>query len=139
MAVQAEGSNAIALALANDCAVSAVRARSIADSITVDLPRNGVMAVRDVRESGGRAVEVSDEEILRAAYELASTSGIFAEPAAAAALAGLRSHIKEVDPVETIILLVTGSGLKDVDSASRAAPAPIAVEPSLEALQAALD
>jgi threonine synthase len=137
MAVQAEGSNAIACALRGSGAVTAIAARSIADSITVNLPRNGAMAVRDVRESGGQAVVVSDEAILAAAYELASTTGIFAEPAAAASLAGLKASLQAgaVERDATVVLLVTGSGLKDIDAAARVAPEPIPVEPTLEALE----
>lgn len=136
MAVQAEGSNAIALALQNNCAVASIKARSVADSITVDLPRNGPMAVRDIRASGGKAVVVGDDAILSAARELASSTGIFAEPSSAASLAGLHACIEDgsCDRDETIVLLVTGSGLKDIDSASRAAPEPMSVRPSLEDL-----
>jgi threonine synthase len=141
IAVQAEGSNAIALALANNCDISAIKARSVADSITVDLPRNGPMAVRDVRQSGGRAIVVSDEAILSAQYELASTTGIFAEPAAAASLAGLATYLEEAQgrEDETIVLLVTGSGLKDIEAASRAAPPLISVDPTLDALEQFVD
>jgi threonine synthase len=140
VAVQATGSNAVVRALAVGGAITPIRARSVADSISVDLPRNGPMAVRDVRESGGRGVEVSDEEILEAAFRLSSTTGIFAEPAAAAALAGLYLCLNDGScrPDETIVLLVTGSGLKDIESASRAAPTPIAVPPSLAALEEAI-
>jgi threonine synthase len=141
IAVQAEGSNAIALACRRGEAVAAIQAHSVADSITVNLPRNGAMAVRDIRESHGGAIEVSDEAILAATHELAATAGIFAEPAAAASLAGLRAYLQgdrgEVSD-RLIVLLVTGSGLKDVDAASRTAPSPIMIEPSLRAVQAVL-
>ncbi|HEX6510574.1 MAG TPA: threonine synthase [Chloroflexota bacterium] len=140
MAVQAEGSNAIALAAAGDGTIRSIRARSVADSITVDLPRNGHLALRDIRHSGGRAVVVSDEAILAAVRELASTAGIFAEPAAAASLAGLRASLQSGDLSgdETVVLLVTGSGLKDVEGVARAAPEPMHVEPSLESLERAI-
>jgi threonine synthase len=144
VAVQAEGANAIARALAGTGALSAIEAHSVADSISVDVPRNGAMAVRDVRRSGGRAVVVSDEAILAAVRELAATTGIFAEPAAAASLAGLRAYLEEGTEElaqsrhEIVVLLVTGTGLKDVDAATRASPAPIIIEPSLRSLEAAL-
>lgn len=142
IAVQAEGSNAIARALAGGGTVSAIKARSVADSITVDLPRNGPMAVRDVCQSGGRAVVVSDDAILAAARELASSTGIFAEPAAAASLAGLRAYLTEMDQSardETIVLLVTGSGLKDIDASARVASEPIPVEPTLQVSRKSLE
>ncbi|HEX8917536.1 MAG TPA: pyridoxal-phosphate dependent enzyme, partial [Chloroflexota bacterium] len=140
IAVQAEGSNAIALALENECAVAAIKAHSVADSITVDLPRNGAMAVRDIKESGGRAIVVSDESILAAAHELASTTGIFVEPAAAASLAGLRAclHDGSCSRQESTVLLATGSGLKDIDSATHTVPGPIVVDRSLRSLEAAI-
>jgi threonine synthase len=144
VAVQAQGANAIARALAGTGALSAIEAHSVADSISVDVPRNGAMAVRDVRRSGGRAVVVSDEAILAAVRELAATTGIFAEPAAAASLAGLRAYLEEGTEElaqsrhEIVVLLVTGTGLKDVDAATRASPAPIIIEPSLRSLEAAL-
>jgi len=117
----------------------------VADSISVNVPRNGAMAVRDVRQSGGRAVVVSDEAIIAAVQELAAMTGIFAEPAAAASLAGLHAYLEEATEEsahsrhEIVVLLVTGTGLKDVDAAARAAPAPIPVEPSLHSLEEALN
>jgi threonine synthase len=144
IAVQAQGSNAIARALAGTGTLSAINAHSVADSISVNVPRNGAMAVRDVRRSGGRAVVVSDQAIIEAVQELATTTGIFAEPAAAASLAGLRAYLEESTEAsahsryEIVVLLVTGTGLKDVDAATRVAPAPILVEPSLRSLKRAL-
>jgi threonine synthase len=138
IAVQAAGSDAVARALAGDGRIRPVEARSVADSITVNMPRNGAMAVRDVRVSGGRAVVVSDGEILDAARELASITGIFAEPAAAASLAGLRAclHDGDLRTDEPVVLLVTGSGLKDIAGAAKAAPEPVRIKPSMEALLA---
>lgn len=140
MAVQAKGSNAIARALKAGGAIERIKASSVADSITVDLPRNGFLALRDIRESGGAAVIVSDQAILTAVRELASTTGVFAEPAAAAALAGLKAFIEENELGDDaiVVLLITGSGLKDAEAASRAAPPAISIEPTLKALERAL-
>jgi threonine synthase len=141
IAVQAEGSNAVARAMSGNGVVERITASSVADSITVDLPRNGAMAVRDLRESGGRCVVVPDAAILAAIHELAATTGIFAEPAAAASLAGLHAWLRDASPgdrASTIVLLVTGSGLKDTASAARAVPRPTVIDPSLDRLEAAL-
>jgi threonine synthase len=140
VAVQAAGSNAIALALESNGPIPTVDAHTVADSISVNLPRNGAMAVRDIRESGGRAVVVDDAAIHAAIGELARTSGIFAEPAAAASLAGLHACVEqgEIDRDSVIVLLVTGSGLKDVDAAAQIAGRPIPLDPSLSALERAL-
>lgn len=71
VAVQAEGSNAIARSFREGREVVLDRARTLADSISVESPANGELAVRALRESGGRAVEVSDAEISAAQAELA--------------------------------------------------------------------
>ncbi len=96
--------------------LESVAADTIADSISVDRPRDGLAAVRAVIESGGEAVTVSDEDILAAIGELASASGIFAEPAAAAPWAAAKRLVEDgrIDQDETVVLLITGNGLKDV-------------------------
>ena len=86
--VQSEGSAAIACAWETDTEeVMAVKADTLADSISVDMPADGVRALRAVRETGGRYVTVSDRRILKALGSLGRV-GIFSEPAGAAAFAG---------------------------------------------------
>ena len=135
--VQAEGSAAIANAFhANSEAIIPVKAQTIADSISVDLPRDGVRAVRAARDTEGTYVTVSDDEILKAIAELGSV-GIFAEPAGATAYAGLTAAKANgwLEPEAPILVLNTGSGLKDVRAAMQAVqPAPI-IEPTLEAVK----
>jgi threonine synthase len=135
--VQAEGSAAIANAFhAGTEKIIPISANTIADSISVDLPRDGVRAVRAARETGGTYILVSDDEILQAIAAL-GPQGIFAEPAGATAYAGLvkaigKGIVKADDPV---LVLNSGSGLKDVHSAMQAVnPAPI-IEPTLEAVK----
>ncbi len=96
--------------------VASVAASTVADSISVDQPRDGLAAVKAVIESGGEAVTVSDDEILAAIGELASTAGVFAEPAAAATWAAAKRLAGKgrVGSAETVVLLITGSGLKDI-------------------------
>jgi threonine synthase len=110
---------------------------TLADSISVGQPRDRVKALRAVRETGGRYVAVSDEEILEAMRLLGRESAIFAEPAGAAGFAGLRKLASqgEIDPEERIVVLVTGNGLKDVDSAIRATGQPELIEPTMSALR----
>ena len=135
--VQAEGSAAISNAFhGNTETISPVSAKTIADSISVDLPRDGVRAVRAVKETGGTYVNVSDDEILQAIAELGGI-GVFAEPAGAAAYAGMvkaaASHT--VGSEDPILVLNTGSGLKDVRAAmSAVSPAPV-IEPTLDAVK----
>jgi threonine synthase len=135
--VQAQGSAAIANAFhAKTETIVPVQSNTIADSISVDLPRDGVRAVRAASETGGTYIYVSDEEILKAIAEL-GTVGVFAEPAGATAYAGLVAAKAQgwLEPEAPTLVLNTGSGLKDVRAAMQAVqPAPI-IEPTLEALR----
>jgi threonine synthase len=118
LAVQASGCKPIVDAFADSCEVCSVEANTIADSIRVGQPRNWRKALRAIHESGGAALAVTDEEILSAMALLGHTTGIFAEPAGAAGLAGLKRAIEEhmIAEDETVAVLVTGSGLKDPSS-----------------------
>ncbi len=121
--------------------VAEVNARSVADSINVDRPRDGLAAVRAVMESGGEAITVPDSEILAGIHEMASLAGLFPEPAAAAPLAALKAMRRAgtVAADELVVCLVSGSGLKDVAGARRAAAEPLVIEPSVEAVADALE
>ncbi|HEX9617236.1 MAG TPA: threonine synthase [Anaerolineales bacterium] len=138
--VQADGSAAVANAfLAGTETITAVSANTLADSISVDLPRDGVRAVRAARQTEGTYLTVSDEAILAAIAELGRV-GIFAEPAGATAYAGLLKAIETglVQPEDPILVLNTGSGLKDVRAAMGAVqPAPV-IEPDLQAVKQAV-
>lgn len=136
-AVQAERSNAIQLAFDGDGELRPVGGETIADSISVSLPRDGHAAVRALRESRGLAVLVSDDDIRAAMRLLARTEGVFAEPAAAAAIAGVARAVREgrVRASESTVALVTGNGLKDVNSAMQAAGAPHVIDPDPRAFE----
>jgi len=111
---------------------------TLADSISVGIPRDRIKALRAVRETGGEYVAVSDEQILAAMRSLARGAAVFAEPAGATAYAGLvkLTHQGRIDPGERIVVLVTGNGLKDIDGAMRAtASAPVPLAPTVEALK----
>ncbi len=135
--VQAEGSAAIANAFnAGTEKIIPISAQTIADSISVDLPRDGVRAVRAARETGGTYITVSDDEILLAISALGPL-GIFAEPAGATAYAGLVKAVKQkvVKSTDPVLVLNTGSGLKDVRAAMQAVRAAPVIEPTLEAVK----
>lgn len=151
--VQAEGSDFLCQAWEEGChsanailSKPSIAARTAADSICAGLPRDRVKAMRAVCESGGRFVRVSDAEILAAVPALARACGVFAEPAGAAALAGLVSAARQglIAPADTVCLVVTGSGLKDPGavtaalSLSEAAGGPASVDPDPAALDDAL-
>jgi threonine synthase len=118
-----------------------VEAHSVADSIVAGLPRDRIKALRAVRETDGAYIRVSDAEILAAIPALAQGCGVFAEPAAAAAHAGLIKAVEQglVSSDDRIVVLSTGSGLKDVASAMKAVRAqPPIVEPTLGAVKEVL-
>jgi threonine synthase len=119
-AVQAEGSIALKRAFDEGFDTESRDSHTIADSIQVDVPRNGRMAVDKLRRYGGGFAVVTDDEILKAQRALASYSGVFAEPAAAASFAGFLKVSNTLDTEALVVLMVTGNGLKDIDSAAAA-------------------
>jgi threonine synthase len=135
--VQAEGSAAIANAFrANTETITPVAATTLADSISVDLPRDGVRAVRAARETGGTYITVPDDEIIQSIADL-GRMGVFAEPAGAAAYAGLvrAAGSGVVSGEDPVLVLNTGSGLKDVRAALKAVIAAPIIEPNLDAVK----
>jgi threonine synthase len=136
--IQSEGSSAIANAFnARTEVIMPVSANTLADSISVDLPRDGLRALRAATQTGGAYITVSDNAILNAISELGKV-GIFAEPAGSASYAGLIKAIQEglIEPDDPVVVLNTGSGLKDVNSALQAAGKAPIIEPTLEAVKA---
>jgi threonine synthase len=115
-------------------------AETLADSICVGHPRNWRKALAAARESNGAFVAVPDEAILEAMRESGRLAGLFGEPAGVASLAGLRQAVAEgiVGRRESALAVVTGSGLKDVRSALRAAGQPVEIPPDDAALDAYL-
>ncbi len=138
--VQAEGSAPIAKAFASyeggDVTIEDIEASTIADSICVGAPRDIVKAVKYVHANGGQFVTVSDAQILDAIAFLAQRTGVFAEPAGAAAFAGLRALAAagDLDGLSAAAM-ITGNGLKDIATARRTVGEPIVVEPSLSAVK----
>jgi threonine synthase len=136
--IQAEGSAACYNAWKTGTEkIMPVSATTIADSISTDMPRDGVRAVRAVRETNGAYLIVGDDEILAAIRDLSRSEAVFAEPAAATAYAGLVKAARQglVKSDETIVCLITGSGLKDIKSAMQVAGKGTHIEPTIEALR----
>lgn len=135
--VQASGSAAVANAyFAHTETIQPVKAQTLADSISVDLPRDGVRAVRAATETGGAYVVVEDADILTAMADL-GRAGIFAEPASAAAYAGLKRAVMDglILSTDPVLVMNTGNGLKDIKAAMQAVTAAPVIEPSLQALK----
>jgi threonine synthase len=141
--VQAAGAAPLVAAFENGLpAIRPQGAETLADSIRVGVPRDQIKALRAARETGGAFVAVSDADILRAQGRLAATTGLFVEPAAAAALAGAIA-MKDRGQLETderAVVILTGHGLKDIDSAMTGVEtAPIRVPPDLDAIASELE
>lgn len=131
IAVQADSSDAIHQLMQTGTYRNAVKPQTIADSISVAAPSNAYLARRAISESNGLSVTVTDVEILKAQRQLGMTTGIFAEPAASATLAGLRKLSAEFAEDEEIVLLITGHGLKHADSVRELLEVPEPIEPVL--------
>ncbi|MGM0597004.1 MAG: threonine synthase [Myxococcota bacterium] len=110
--------------------IEPVAATTRADSISVAFPRDHIKAIRNLKKCGGSFLTVEDEEIFEAGYVLGSNTGIFAEPAAAAAFAGLlkRHGQGEIGSNQKVAVFITGSGLKDVAGAAKAAPVSLSLK-----------
>lgn len=140
--VQASGSAAIYQAWRQESdTIEPVNSLTLADSIGVDLPRDGYRALRAVRRTGGAYLTVDDVEILEAMADLARTAAVFAEPAGAAAHAGLIVALerKLIDPSDCVVSLITGSGIKDVKSAMKATGEPAIIPPDMGTLIEAVE
>lgn len=132
--VQSDRASAIVDAANADGVVQDAPAHTIADSINVGRPRDAIAAIRAIRDSGGRGVKVSDDQIVSAIPQLARETGVFAEPAAAAAYAGLLRLLDQgsIESDERVLIVITGNGLKDVEAAGRALKQPLRVAPQIE-------
>ena len=119
--VQAEGSSAIVDNLHSEDQIKAINASTVADSINVNMPRDGEKARHAILASGGSGIRVKDEEILNAQNEMSQSYGIFGEPAASAAFAGFQiaAGAGLFEGNETVVVLNTGSGLKDIRAAQQ--------------------
>ncbi len=139
VAVQAEGSRNLILNYSRDTFITEP-STTLADSISVDIPRNFFMAVDYLKKYKGEMITVSDPEILRASVQLSRKTGIFAEPAAAAAFAGLLKYSGSgrLNPGSKNIVLLTGSGLKDLKAVQSSITLPDPVDPDIDALSSVL-
>lgn len=135
--IQSTGSAAIANAyFAKTETITPVSATTLADSISVDLPRDGVRAVRAATQTNGVYLTVEDDKIIEAIGELGKY-GLFVEPAGATAFAGLQKALEQklVGADDPVLVLNTGNGLKDIKAAMQAVKEAPVIEPSMKALK----
>jgi threonine synthase len=141
LGVQAAGAAPVTAAFESGQPLRPVEPDTMADSIAVGVPRNWKKAVDAVRASGGTMINVSDEEIREAMRATGRLEGVFAEPAAAASVAGLARARRTgvLSARASALAIITGNGLKDSRSALTAAPRPVDVPPDLDAVAGALE
>ncbi len=135
--VQAAGCNPVEIAMRTG-EFTAQQGNTIADSIAVGIPRNRLKAMRGLKESNGDCISVTDDEIRSALIELPRSTGVFGEPAGVTAYAGFKKHALagDIRPEEKVVVLITGNGLKDIDSAISVCSMPNPVKPDSATVEA---
>lgn len=136
VAVQAAGSNNLTRNI-DQARFEAAASVTLADSISVDIPRNFHMTVGYLKQYAGEWITIDDAEIMKASQRLSRSTGIFAEPAAAAALAGMLKYkdMGRIPAGSKNIVLLTGSGLKDLKSVQSIIHLPEPVKPEIASLE----
>ena len=137
LGVQATGCRPLMDAWLNEGKLVPSDGFTVADSIDVGHPRNFVKGMRAIVESGGAFVSISDSEILNSILMLAREAAVFGEPAGVAGIAGIQQALKQeiIAPEDTVALIMTGNGLKDIQSAIKAAGSPIMISPDISDLR----
>ncbi|OFX20696.1 MAG: threonine synthase [Bacteroidetes bacterium GWA2_31_9b] len=136
VAVQSEGSNNLIRNI-NNTNFEIKPSNTLADSISVDIPRNFYMAKYYIQKYKGEILSVSDEKILEASAVLSRNTGLFAEPAAATSFAGFLNYYTQnkLDNNSKNVVLLTGSGLKDLKSVQKLLNIPESIEPTIDNLK----
>jgi len=140
--IQAEGASPIVKAIKNNTSniTPEPKPETVATAIRIGNPVNAEKALVAIRESGGTAETVSDEEIIQAQRELAILEGIGVEPASASSIAGLKKLVEMgvVERDEKVVCITTGHLLKDSQHVLNVCPKPIEVDASIEAVRKAV-
>ena len=110
---------------------------TVADSIAVGTPRNWRRAIQQIKLSGGEMIAVSDDEILDAMRVTARLGGVFGEPAGVTGVAGVKRAVEKgiISSTESVLAVISGNGLKDIQTAMKAAGKDIRIEPDLNAVE----
>jgi threonine synthase len=141
LGVQSDGCCPFYDASKGDGVLRPTEENTLADSISVGIPRNPKKGLDAVEKSNGTWITVTDEAILEAMKTLGSSEGMFGEPAGVTGLAGVIKAVKEgiIKPNESVSMIISGNGLKDVKNALKAAPEPIKCEPNIESLSSYME
>jgi threonine synthase len=139
---QAEGCSPIAQAFKEGRDfISPVKPNTIAKSIAIGNPADGVYALDVARKTGGQIESVTDAEIIEGIKLLAETEGIFTETAGGTTIAVLKKLVeaRKIDPEETTVVYITGNGLKTQEAVQGYIGEPLTIEPRLDSFEAALE
>ena len=133
---QAEGCSPLNRAIEEKAPWHPMEENTLADSIAVGVPRNPDKALQAIEESHGLVVNVSDAEIMAAQKLLGSVCGLFGEPAGVTGTAGVKKlcEMGVLGKDDTVVTMISGNGLKDVENAIKAAGAPISCPNDMESL-----
>ena len=140
-ASQAAGCNPIVTAVKENLEIiRPVKPNTIAKSLAIGNPADGVYAVGTVKESGGWAEDVSDDEIVEAIKLLASNEGIFTETAGGVTLGAAKKLIEQgrIPRNESIVVCITGNGLKTQEAVKDRIGKPIRIKPTLASFEQAI-
>ena len=137
LGVQAEGARPLLNAFRSGNDLIPTPSDTIADSIAVGTPRNWRRAIQQIKASRGDMIAVSDDEILEAMRLTARLGGVFGEPAGVAGVAGLKKAIADriIPGHDSAVVVITGNGLKDIQSAKRTAGEVLEIEPDFRVLE----
>ena len=140
--IQAEGAAPIAQAIKTGSKEikPVAKPETIATAIRIGAPVSWKKAVNAIRDSGGTAETVTDDEILDAQKTLSRLEGLFVEPASASSIAGLKKLVENgaIDKNERVVCVTTGHGLKDPDTAIKMSEKPLEVDAEVAAIEQAL-
>ena len=140
--IQAAGSQPVVEAITGNLpeVIPFKEPETVATAIRIGAPVNAEKALRAIRETGGTAESVTDEEILAMQRDLARKEGIGVEPASAASVAGIKKLVEEgrIDPDERIVCVVTGHLLKDPETVIRQCEPPIEIDADIQSLLSVL-
>lgn len=139
---QAEGCSPVAQAFKEGRDfVTPVKPNTIAKSIAIGNPADGIYALEIARKTNGNIESVNDEEIVEGIKLLAETEGIFTETAGGTTVAVLKKLVEagKIDPEETTVVYITGNGLKTQEAVQGYIGEPLTIEPKLDAFETALE
>lgn len=140
--IQAEGASPVVKAIKENAAMITPEGKpeTIATAIRIGNPVNAKKALTAIRESGGTAETVTDDEIIRAQHELAALEGIGVEPASASSIAGLKklAEMGVIEKDECVVCITTGHLLKDSEHVLATCPKPIEIDATIEAVRKAV-